>query len=583
MSGDTNELVLIDGYSLAYRAYYALPRFTTKGGKPTGAIYGFINMLWKIIENCKPSGVVVAADAPRPTFRHKIMVQYKAQRKPMPDDMKPQIADIKELIDLLGMNWVEEEGYEADDLIGSIVAERQTRKHMAIVTSDRDLLQLVGKKTVVLRPVKGISTMKRIDEALLREELGISPSQVVDLVSMAGDASDNIQGLAGVGEKTAARLLNRYGNWESICSHIEEISPRIRRSIEDGKDLVEENRRLVAIFTGLRPVLQEEWNPGKIQWEDFFKKLDDLEFRKLAERLKKKTIRMFSEERERGNARGGNTKSNHRVSSSGEKKFLLLAHPFPRSREALKQAMESGSGNFFSLETALFVTHPCELPRWRETVGKTLEQNAAGEPFFLIVQEHLERHFSLERSLREIEFPLLRALLLDGCAISGLPLYTSFPLPGEMSAAGSVYADLPLFAQEGEYTIKVLEPDFPETMVDSESSLRGAVTTFYGPRFLGNTGTTSSLRKAACCQEVLRILCMVLFTQGVKQIRLRPREIRFSPPDKNRAARCITAAVQRTGELLGSTYSLEILQELKDVWTIGLCWAGEESVPWTLS
>ncbi|MGQ9472513.1 MAG: 5'-3' exonuclease, partial [Candidatus Caldatribacteriaceae bacterium] len=173
-------IIFLDGGSLAYRAFYALPKLQTSQGRPTGATLGFLNMLLRLIDTYYPLMTVAAFDHPQKTFRHEMYKEYKAKRKPMPEEMKPQLEDIKKLLLAMGFLVLEVAGFEGDDLIGSGVAQLKYRYPLIIVTMDLDLLQLVDQKVILLQPIKGVAQLKKIDLGVLHTEWGISPSQVVD-------------------------------------------------------------------------------------------------------------------------------------------------------------------------------------------------------------------------------------------------------------------------------------------------------------------------------------------------------------------------------------------------------------------
>ncbi len=212
-------LIAIDGNSLLHRAFYALPSMMNKSGTPTGAIYGFLGMLLKLVEK-KPDYLLVAFDMHGPTFRHEQYAEYKAGRKSTPDDLRAQFPILKELLTAMGVCVCECERYEADDILGTfarIANERDT--DALLVTGDRDALQLIGPHTHVLMTKKGLSETIEFDEAVLLEHYGFTPNRMPDLKSLMGDSSDNIPGIAGIGEKTALKLLEKYGTMENALAH----------------------------------------------------------------------------------------------------------------------------------------------------------------------------------------------------------------------------------------------------------------------------------------------------------------------------------------------------------------------------
>ena len=209
-----NNLVLIDGNSLINRAFYATPPLTAKDGTPTNAVYAFINMLIKLIGDEKPKYILVAFDRKEPTFRHKMYADYKGTRKPMPEDLRPQIDLLKNVLDALGISRYEQAGIEADDILGTL--SRKFSVPSVIVTGDKDSFQLVNEHTSVYFTKRGISDVDVYNNDNFTDKTGIKPPQIVDLKSLMGDSSDNIPGISGVGEKTALNLVKTYGTLENL-------------------------------------------------------------------------------------------------------------------------------------------------------------------------------------------------------------------------------------------------------------------------------------------------------------------------------------------------------------------------------
>ena len=239
-------MVLIDGNSLINRAFYALPLMLTKDGKYTNAVYGFCSMLAKIITEAKPAHISVAFDLPAPTFRKALYAGYKAQRKGMPDELGVQMPILKELLCDMGINIAELAGFEADDVIGTL-SKRFSETPKVIVTGDRDALQLIDGATSVWLTKKGITEIVKYDTARLFEEYGLSPAQIIDLKSLMGDASDNIPGVAGIGEKTALSLLSQYGSLDGIYNGIDGVKGKLKEILETGKESAYLSYRLAEI------------------------------------------------------------------------------------------------------------------------------------------------------------------------------------------------------------------------------------------------------------------------------------------------------------------------------------------------
>ncbi len=239
------KLILIDGNSLLNRAFYATPVFTTKDGKPTNGIFGFVKLLLKIISDKKPTHVAVAFDVHAPTFRHKLYADYKAGRKPMPEDLKEQFPVLKELLTLMGIRICEMAGHEADDIIGTL--SRRFSIQTYIYTGDRDAYQLVNDTTSVCYTRKGVSDLLELTDKNFKDEIGITPLQIIDLKALMGDKSDNIPGVAGIGEKSAYSLLDSYGDLDGIYAHIDEIKGATQKKLLDGKESAYFSRTLATI------------------------------------------------------------------------------------------------------------------------------------------------------------------------------------------------------------------------------------------------------------------------------------------------------------------------------------------------
>ena len=211
-------LVLIDGHAVLYRAFYALPKtLTTRKGKPINAVYGFSRILFKIIAEFSPTHLVVAFDLPKPTFRHKLFNAYQAKRPKMADDLVSQIKPVHELVEAFDIPIFEKEGFEADDVIGTL-ARKARVDEVIIVTGDKDIFQLIDKKTKVYALNRGLSGGELVNEKRVEEILGVKPNQIVDFKALIGDPSDNYPGVTGIGPKTAKKLLDDQGTLKQILA-----------------------------------------------------------------------------------------------------------------------------------------------------------------------------------------------------------------------------------------------------------------------------------------------------------------------------------------------------------------------------
>jgi DNA polymerase-1 len=246
---EEKRLFLVDGNSLLYRSYYAIRQLSTSQGFPTNAIFGFISALRKIIDQERPDYLGVVFDVKGPTIRHEAYKDYKAHRKPMPDDLAVQVPVVKEVLHALRIPTAEFEKYEADDVLATL-ARRAAKKKIrsVIVTTDKDLLQVVDRSTVVYNPAKETT----LDEAGVRDFFGVGAGQVVDVLSLWGDPTDNVPGVPGVGEKTAKALIQEFGSLDNLLRNLDRVkNPRIREKINQNRDLLDLSRRLVTVVCDL--------------------------------------------------------------------------------------------------------------------------------------------------------------------------------------------------------------------------------------------------------------------------------------------------------------------------------------------
>jgi DNA polymerase-1 len=273
-------LFLIDGNSLVYRAYYAIRRLSNSRGFATNAIYGFFTSLRKLIEQESPDYVGVVFDSKGPTVRHDLYQDYKATRKPMPEDLVPQVPKVKDLLQALRIPFFEQPGYEGDDLLGSL-ARRAARQHVhtVIVSHDKDLFQLVDRSTSIYHPIQS----RYLDVAGVEESFGVRPHQVVDVLALWGDASDNIPGVPGVGEKTAKDLITRYGSLDNLLDQLDSLAnPRLRTKIQDNRDALELSRKLATIHRDIQLDFDlKNFEPSEPDYDRLIPLLQDLEFTSL--------------------------------------------------------------------------------------------------------------------------------------------------------------------------------------------------------------------------------------------------------------------------------------------------------------
>jgi len=283
-------LLLIDGHSMAYRAFFALPaeNFTTAQGQHTNAIYGFATMLISLLKDEKPTHVAVAFDVSRKTFRTDIFPDYKANRAKTPDEFRSQMSYLNELVSGFGITQFSLEGYEADDLIATITkqAEREGAE-VLICTGDRDSFQLVTEKTTVLYPKRGVSEMARMTPEAVQEKYGMTPDQYPDFAALRGDPSDNLPSIPGVGEKTAAKWVVEYGSLQELIANVDKVGGKVGQSLRDNINDVIRNRELTQLVHDA-PI---EYQIDALSWSgvvesDLTKLFEQLEFRTLKDRLK---------------------------------------------------------------------------------------------------------------------------------------------------------------------------------------------------------------------------------------------------------------------------------------------------------
>ncbi len=282
-----DKFIVIDGNSLLNRAFYALPLLQTKQGFFTNAIYGFISMLLRLLEEEQPNYLAVVFDTKEKTFRHKTYPSYKAHRDKAPPEMLPQIPMLKELFEAMGIAYFEKDGFEADDLVGTL-AKQASRdgKHTLIVTGDKDLLQLIDDHIHVLLTKKGISQMEVYDAAKVKEDFGVEVKELLDLKALIGDKSDNVPGVPGIGEKTALKLLNTYTDLDELYQNVDEIKGKIGEKLKSAEEEAYLSKELVKIVTDVP--LNYRWDDltvFEVGTQEAIKLLHDWEMKRIVDRL----------------------------------------------------------------------------------------------------------------------------------------------------------------------------------------------------------------------------------------------------------------------------------------------------------
>lgn len=294
-------LLLIDGNAIMHRAYHALPPFKTKSGIPTNAVYGFLAVLNKAITDFKPHYLIVSFDTPAPTFRKKLFREYQSHRPKIEDKLSQQFPLIKEALDAGRITHLEKEGYEADDVIGTISRTFHTNGDCVLILSgDKDILQLANERVFVITPQLGFGKQAIYSPDEVKKRLGIEPKQIPDFKALMGDPSDNYKGAKGIGPKTAAKLLQEYSSLEQIFKNLKKIDGKIRKLLEDNEEQIYMSKQLATILTDVElkvDIQKTAFHGFDDQLKEFLKKY---EMYSLLNRIFniKKSIPKKSEERE---------------------------------------------------------------------------------------------------------------------------------------------------------------------------------------------------------------------------------------------------------------------------------------------
>ncbi|WP_149257228.1 DNA polymerase I [Actinomadura sp. K4S16] len=284
-----DRLLLLDGHSLAYRAFFALPveNFSTTDGQPTNAVYGFTSMLINVLRDEQPSHIAVAFDRSEPTFRHEQYVEYKAGRQKTPDEFRSQVSLIFEVLDALRIPRMSVAGFEADDIIATLsVQAARAGMQTLVVTGDRDAFQLVNDSVTILYPVRGVSELARMDPAAVEAKYGVPPERYRELAALVGESSDNLPGVPGVGPKTAAKWLTKYGDLDTLVNRVDEIKGKAGDSLREHLSGVLRNQQINKLDceVGLE-LTPPQLTMGQWDREEIHTLFDSLQFRVLRERL----------------------------------------------------------------------------------------------------------------------------------------------------------------------------------------------------------------------------------------------------------------------------------------------------------
>ena len=338
------KFILVDGQGLLYRAFYALPQLTTTYGQVINAVYGFTMILIRLLEEEKPNYMAITFDTPVPTFRHKKFKEYKAHRKKMPDELICQIPLVREIINNYNIATCSKEGYEADDVIGTLAKEAEKRNcNTIIVTGDKDAFQLVSLHTKIMITVKGVTEVKIYDEEGVKKKFGVGSEKIVDILALKGDVSDNIPGVPGIGEKTALTLIKEFGSIENILNNTDKISKKsLREQIKKYEDQINMSKMLATIVREVP--IEYDFDSFKVKlpnYEELWKIFKKLEFKNL---LKKIAPEINHEETKlKFNLIDTEEKLEGLAAKIIERKYFCLLYTSPSPRDGLLSRMPSSA------------------------------------------------------------------------------------------------------------------------------------------------------------------------------------------------------------------------------------------------
>ena len=453
----SEKFLIIDGNSLLYRAFFALPLLQNRRGEHTNAVYGFSNMLFKLLEEEQPDYAAVAFDPPKPTFRSRIEPSYKAQREKAPPELSEQILKARQLLETMGLSVFEVEDYEADDIIGTITEKfTGNKRKVTVVTGDADLLQVLGEGVNVLLTKKGITQMERYDSSRFRDEYGFEPQQIIDYKALKGDASDNIPGVPGIGEKTARNLIEGYHNLENLYENLDQLKKNTAENLQDYRDQLETGRRLVIIERDVP--MEFDWEKCRYREPDYERLLpllNELEFKSLINKLKNKISGSGEQEAPESSKPGElieNMEELHRVLEQlGEDDTLALLLEYEKGRPYWKQpvlvlALAAGRGGCYYLNPSSFGSRENEI--W-ESLSTVRNRGVA------LITHNLKKWFHLfyQRNLSVPDFTFdteLAAYLVDPVRSGyGLPELMQWYLGLEMADRGGTKKESQKFDRRG--------------------------------------------------------------------------------------------------------------------------------------
>lgn len=286
-----SHLVIIDGHAIAHRAYHSIPPLT-HDGRPVNALYGFYSMILSSIDQLKPKYLLVCLDSPGPNFRNAEFLGYRAKRQPTDHDLVSQLPLLSKTLEKAGIPAISMGGFEADDLIATLTKKAQKKKfidQVTIITGDKDLMQLVNKKVSLFVPIRGLSETKTYDSVGVKEKLGVTPTQVVDLKALMGDMSDSYPGVTGIGPKTAIDLIDKYQDLDNIYRHLDEINGGVKEKLIKDKDNAYLSQKLATLVCNIP--LKFKFKSARLNEDKFLGLLslfEEYNFKSLSSRLKRR-------------------------------------------------------------------------------------------------------------------------------------------------------------------------------------------------------------------------------------------------------------------------------------------------------
>lgn len=291
-----SKLVLIDGNAILHRAYHALPpTLTTRRGEPINAVYGFTSILLRIIQDLKPTHIAVAFDRKEPTFRKKLFEAYQAHRPEKDKELSTQFEKARDTVSAFRIPIYDKAGYEADDVIGTLARQAKVEE-VVIVTGDKDILQLVTKKTKVYLPIRGLKEAEMMGEKEVFEKMGVKPSQIDDYKALVGDPSDNYKGVPGIGPKTAISLLGRFGTFQEVYKNLDKIEEPVAKKLREGRESAKMSKKLAEIVTNVSIKLDtEKAGQWKVDSNEVLSLFSEFGFRTLSKRVKDVGAQIASE------------------------------------------------------------------------------------------------------------------------------------------------------------------------------------------------------------------------------------------------------------------------------------------------